>query len=132
MAAKLVVVAWIIAYAAFTPPVTFAALGAFVWTTAAVTTAGIVMSIVGMLIALQPLRMSLGKRIETSGVLVALAGPAVHAVTMVTITVGLFMHPEDGIDPMSRIGPFFQSLAIAAFLIVRLVEVRTRTVFGGR
>lgn len=131
VAAKLVVVIWVISYAWFTPAVTFAALGAFVWTTAAVTTAGILMSIAGMYVALHPLRMFLGKRIETSGILVALAGPAVHAVTMVTITVGLFLHPEEGVDPMGRVGPFWQSIAIAAFLIVRLVEVRSRTTLGG-
>lgn len=130
--AKLTVALWISSYAAFTPSVTYAALGAFVWTTAAVTTAGILMSICGMLIAQQPARAFTGKRIETSGILVALAGPAVHAVTMITITVGLFLNPEDGVDSTSRIGPFWQSVAIGAFLVVRLVEVRTRTTHGGR
>jgi hypothetical protein len=130
--AKLIVVVWIFAYAAFTPAATFAALGGFVWTTAVVTTAGILLSIAGMIVALQPNRTPLGKRIETSGILVALAGPAVHAVTMVTLTVQLLMTPEEGVDPLGRVGPFFQSVCIAGFLVVRLVEVRSRTTLGSR
>lgn len=123
--AKLMVALWMIVYAIFTPKVTALALGAFIWVTAITATLGIVMSIVGMSIALNPKRSFIGRVVEMSGLIVAAVGPATHAIVMAAITIGMFMHP-DGSDPTARFGPMLQSLAIAAFLTVRYVEVRTR------
>ncbi|MDQ1127555.1 hypothetical protein QE428_002588 [Microbacterium sp. SORGH_AS 505] len=129
VAAKLLVSAWQLLYAAFTPAVTASFLGAFIWIVASVTTIGVLVSIAGMLTAMRPGHGLFGRVTELSGLALAGAGPAVHAITMGSITVGILMFP-DGSDPTARIGPMLQSVAIAAFLAVRYVEVRTRATSG--
>lgn len=129
--AKLLVALWVLLYAWLTPAATAAVLGAFIWTVAVATVIGIIMSIVGMWVAMHPLRTNIGLRIETSGLMLALAGPAVHAVTMVSLTIGQILDPVEGVDTWGRVGPFMQSVSLAAFLLVRRVEVRSRITAGG-
>lgn len=122
--AKAAVVVWMVAYATFTPPATSAVLGAFVWTWVAASTAGIIVSIVGMLLAVQHGRSRTGRIVEMSGLIVATVGPLIHASTLTWIMVPAIVAGVE--DATGRVGPTLQSVAIAAFLIVRFVEVRTR------
>lgn len=120
--AKGAVAGWLIVYAIFTPPATNAVLGAFVWVWVSVAVGGLAASIVGMLLAVQGRRS--GRVVELTALVVAAAGPLIHAITLAAITIGAVNAGAP--DVTARFGPIMQSVAIAAFLAVRYVEVFTR------
>lgn len=121
--AKIAVAAWLLVYAIVTPPATSALLGGFVWVWVGVAVSGLALSVVGMYLAIQRGRAHRGRMLELAGLIVAIAGPLIHALTLCFIIVPLYM---EGGDWTGRLGPLAQSLAITAFLRVRYVEVRDR------
>ena len=121
--AKTSVAIWLLAYAIATPPATTALLGAFLWVWVSVAVTGLAVSVAGMFVALRPARAKTGRMVELGGLLIAMAGPLIHAITLGGIMLPLFV---DGADWTGRLGPLLQSLAIAALLRVRYVEVRDR------
>lgn len=122
--AKLAVVAWLLVYAIATPPATTAVLGAFVWTWVGIAAAGILASIVGMLLAQRLGRSRQGRLVELSGLIVGAVGPFIHATTLGWLVVAGLTSGDP--EATNRLGPMLQSVAIACFLMVRFVEVRTR------
>ena len=122
--AKLLLASWMIVYAIITPPETTAALGASVAVWVSFSVAGIITSIVGMVLALRYRRFLLGRMLELSGLIIAAVGPLIHASTMVWIMVDAYTAGDPTWN--GRVGPMFQSIVIAAFLMVRFVEVRSR------
>ncbi|MCZ4069231.1 hypothetical protein O1W71_16285 [Microbacterium sp. H37-C3] len=121
--AKLAVILWLVVYAIVTPPATSALLGGFVWVWVGVAVAGVVLSVVGMVMAVQRGHAKRGRMLELAGLILAIVGPLIHAVTLCFIIVPLYL---DGGDWTGRLGPLGQSVAIIAFLRVRYVEVRDR------
>ena len=121
--AKVLLVVWMLRYLTNVPYWTLDALGVVIFVVFSIASFGAIVSITGMFMSSQPSVMTqrVGPVLEIAGMSLLLAGPLVHALTLF----GIVVLNEESTSSL-REGPMWQSVAVVALIVVRIVEVFPR------